>query len=73
MSCARGLKRVGDPAGSSEQDWVRAMGRNPSSISALPHGQRLLQWHSGTWMRQRVAVVFDAQHRFVRITHRYQC
>lgn len=73
MSCASGLRRLGDPTGKTERDWVNAMGRNPSSISALAGGARLLQWQSGTYLRQHVAVMFDAQHVFVKITHRYQC
>lgn len=72
MSCASGLRKLGDPTNTTEMDWVRAMGRNPNSISTMPGNQRLLQWHSGTYIRQRVAVLFSAQHRFVKITHRYQ-
>jgi hypothetical protein len=73
VSCASGLKRLGDPTGTTERDWVQAMKRNPVSISALPRGLRLLQWTSGTWVRQRVTVVFGPDHRFVRIQSRYQC
>lgn len=73
MSVARGLRRVGDPTGMTERDWVDAMRGNPQSISVMPGGGRLLQWSSGSYVRQRIAVLFDAQHMFVRITHRYQC
>lgn len=73
MSVARGLGRLGDPSGKTERDWVEAMGRNPNSISNLANGMRLLQWSSGTYLRQRIAVLFDPQHRYVRVTSRYQC
>lgn len=73
MSCASGLRRLGDPTGKTERDWVDAMNRGPQSITAMPSGGRLLQWHSGTYLRQHVAVLFSAQHVFVKITHRYQC
>lgn len=76
MSVGRGLHRLwkaGGAEGTTEMDWVRAMKSNPQSISELPNGYRLLQWRSGTYQIQRVAVMFDAQHRFVKITHRYQC
>lgn len=73
MNCAKGLQRIGDPSGTTERDWVEAMGRNPVAISTMPGGGRLLQWTSGTYVRRRVAVLFDPAHRFVRITSRYQC
>lgn len=73
MSVSSGLRRLGDPAGTSERDWVTAMRRGPVAISALPGGNRLLQWTSGTYLRQRVVVVFDPWGRFVRIQSRYQC
>lgn len=73
MNVAKGLKRLGEPAGTSEQQWCAAMKSNPQAISAMPRGGRLLQWRSGRYSVQRVAVLFDASHRFVKITHRYQC
>lgn len=73
MSCASGMRRLGDPKGKTERDWVNAMGRNPVAISELAGGMRLLQWRSGTYIRQHVAVLFNAQHVFVKISSRYQC
>lgn len=73
MNIATGLQRLGDPADTSEMDWVNAMKSNPQVISTMPGGARLLQWRSGRYNIQRVAVLFDAQYRFVRITTRYQC
>lgn len=73
MNVAKGLKRLGDPAGTTELQWCQAMGSNPQSIAAMPHGGRLLQWRSGRYSIRRVAVLFDAGHRFVKITNRYQC
>ena len=72
---ARGLYEIdkqGGPAGTTEMDWVRAFGRNPMAINAMPGDQRLLQWRSGTTRIQSVAVLFDQHHRFVKITSRYQ-
>jgi hypothetical protein len=73
MNVAKGLRRLGDPTGTTELQWCDAMKSRPQMISAVPHGGRLLQWRSGRYTIQRVAVLFDAQHRFVRITTRYQC
>jgi hypothetical protein len=73
VNVAKGLRAIGDPVGTTEVEWVRAMGRRPQSISALAQGQRLLQWRSGRYNIQRVAVLFDVNHVFVKITHRYQC
>lgn len=72
---ARGLYNIdqaGGPAGKTEVDFVNAIGRKPVSISEMAAGHRLLQWRFGTRDIQSIAVLFDAQHRFVKITHRYQ-
>lgn len=77
MSVKAGLRRVDaldkPLAETTEMDWVRAMGSNPQSISAMPANQRLLQWRSGTYNIQRVAVMFGPDHKFRKITSRYQC
>ncbi len=73
MSVASGLRRLGDPSGKTERQWIAAMKRGPSAISDLDNGHQLLQWHSGIYVRQHIAVVFDAQHLYVKITHRYRC
>lgn len=71
---ARGLYEIdkqGGPAGTDEQAWVRALGGLPQAISDMPGGMRLLQW-SSLRPSQRVAVLFDSSHYFVKITFRYQ-
>lgn len=71
MSVSDGLQRLGDMAGKSEKDFVDALGRGPHMISELAGGHRLLQWRSGRYNIQAIAVLFDAGHRFVKITSRY--
>lgn len=73
MSVVSGLRRLGNPTGKTERQWIAAMKRGPNAISDLDNGNRLLQWHSGTYLRQHIAVVFDRRHQFVKISHRYQC
>lgn len=73
MNVAKGLKRLGDPAETTERQWCAAMGSNPQAITSMPNGGRLLQWRSGRYAIRRVAVLFDANHQFVKITSRYQC
>lgn len=73
MNVMDGLRRLGDPTGKTEADWVAALKRSPVSISAMPGGMRLLRWRSGRYQIQQVAVLFDANYRFVQITHRYGC
>jgi hypothetical protein len=41
---------------------------DPTSISTLAHGQRLLQWQTGG---QHLAVLFTPDNRFLQITHRH--
>lgn len=65
----RGLARLGDPTGKTEADFVKAIGRNPNTISEMLHGQRLLQWQA---QGEHLAVLFTADHRYARITHRHQ-
>jgi len=72
MSVRTGLQRLGSMQGKTEQDFVKAMGRKPVAIATYANGTRLLQWRSGNWMRQHIAVLFDANHRFSRVTSRYQ-
>jgi hypothetical protein len=73
MNVARGLQRLGDPTGKTERDWAAAMKSNPQAITAMPGGMRLLQWRSGRYQIQRVAVLFTGTGQFVKITTRYQC
>ena len=73
MSVGSGLRRLGDPTGKTERQWIAAMKRSPNEIEDLDDGNRLLLWHSGHYLRQHIAVVFDRQHLFVKIRHRYQC
>lgn len=78
MNCARGLVRLadayeGDLTSTTELIWVAAMHSDPNSISVNADGTRLLQWHSGRYERQHIAVLFDPRSHFVRITHRYRC
>lgn len=77
MNVKTGLQRVDAMAKplaeTTEVDWVNAMGRKPVSIAAMPGNQRLLQWRSGTYVIQRVAVMFGPDHKFRKITSRYQC
>ena len=72
MNLRSGLKRLGDPTGKSEMDFVRALKRKPVAISEMAHGMRLLQWRTGRYQIQSIAVLFDANHRFVKISSRYQ-
>lgn len=72
---ARGLYELdkqGGPVGKTEMDFVRAFSRNPHAITAMPFGQWLLQWRSGRTNIQSVAVLFDPNHVFVKITSRYR-
>ena len=64
-----GLRKLGDPAGRTEQEFVAALGTAPSSISAMAWGQRLLQWQTS---HQHLAVLFGPDYRFLQITHRHQ-
>jgi hypothetical protein len=57
--------------GKSELDFQNALGP-PIAIANLARGMRLLQWRSGAFNIQRIAVLFDANHRFVKISSRYQ-
>lgn len=59
-------------AGKTELEFVAAMRTNPMMITEMAGGLRLLQWQSGTFNIQRIAVVFDAQNRFVKVASRYQ-
>lgn len=68
------LKNLGIMNGRTEADWVKALGHKPVAISALPGNKRLLQFKTGTYKIERIAVVFDAtDHRFVKIASRYGC
>ncbi len=50
-------------------DFVTAFGLQPTTISTLAHGQRLLQWQDSG---QHLAVLFTPDHRFVQIMHRHR-
>lgn len=72
---ARGLYELdkqGGPDGKTEREFETAMGFHPVAITAMPFGQRLLQWRSGRTRIQSIAVLFDQHHRFVKISSRYQ-
>jgi hypothetical protein len=71
MSVRAGLKRLGTMEGKTERDFENALG-HPVMISNMARGLRLIQWRSGSFNIQRIAVVFDAQHRFLKISSRYQ-
>ncbi len=73
MSVGSGLRRLGDPHGKTERQWVTAMRRCPNEVRDLDDGTRLLRWRSGRYLRQHIDVVFDRQHLFVEISNRYQC
>lgn len=70
VSVRAGLARLGDPVGKTERQFQDALGK-PQAISTMAGGLRLLQWQSGTFSRQSIAVVFTAQHVFIRIASRY--
>jgi hypothetical protein len=55
-------------SGRTEVDFVNAIGLQPTSISTIFHGQRLLQWEIAG---QRLVVLFTTDHQFLRITHRH--
>ena len=63
-----GLAGLGDMSGRTEVDFVNAIGLQPTSISTIFHGQRLLQWEIAG---QRLVVLFTSDYQFLRITHRH--
>ena len=63
-----GLAGLGDMSGRTEVDFVNAIGLQPTSISTIFHGQRLLQWEIAG---QRLVVLFTPDYQFLRITHRH--
>jgi len=65
---SNGLAGLGDMSGRSEADFVNAIGLQPTSISTIFHGERLLQWEVAG---QHVVILFTPDHRFLRITHRH--
>ncbi|MEA2579704.1 MAG: hypothetical protein QOE83_596 [Actinomycetota bacterium] len=70
-SVKAGLQKLGSMTGKTEKEFTFALG-NPVAIASLAGGKRLLQWRSGTYMRQHIAVVFDATHHFLKVSSRYQ-
>jgi hypothetical protein len=70
-SLRMGLQRLGPMEGKTEKDFQNALGK-PQMISSIAQGQRFLQWRSGTFLRRSIGVVFDANHRFVKVASRYQ-
>lgn len=72
MNVTRGLRRLGDPTGTTELDWVAAMRRGPRAISTLDNADRLLEWRSGVYQPRHVAVLFNAHGEFLRIAREYQ-
>lgn len=65
-----GVKRLGDPVGTSVQDWQRAMRRNPDALSDNGDGTHALQWQC---TGQHIVVLFGADQRLIGIPHRYHC
>jgi hypothetical protein len=66
------LRKLEPVEDKSERDFVRALGLKPVSISTHADGSRLLRWRhgAGTSSTQSVSVLFDANHRFLRVTNR---
>ena len=58
------LARLGDQAGTTEQDWVKALKRKPTSITDKPGGGRFLHWRLG-WSELDLIVLFDRDHHYV--------
>jgi hypothetical protein len=59
--------KLGNMTGKTSTEIIDAVGQ-PSSISSLGTGKTLLQWQAtGCHM----AVLFDADDKFVKITHQY--
>jgi hypothetical protein len=58
---------LGDMTGRTADEIVAVVGR-PSSISSMAFGQTLLQWQA---IGCHMALLFDADGRFVKITHQY--
>ena len=73
MNIQQGLRKLGDPVGKAEMDFVKAFGGNPMSITDVGLGQRCLQWKTGTFKIQHIAIIFDASHRYLSVSHRYGC
>ena len=69
MSVRAGLKTLGAGGGKYESHFVGALGR-PHSVKTLSSGQRLLEWRSGHFHSQMVAVLFDRDHRYVEVVAR---
>ncbi len=78
MSVKQGLMRLGctrnqdigvSLKGKTAEQFVKALGR-PIAISSLG-ANSLLQWRSGSFNIQSIAVVFDAAGRFVYVSNRY--
>jgi len=61
------FRRLGDMTGLTSVQISMVVGP-PTSISSMANGQTLLQWQAtGCHM----ALLFDAESRFIRITHEY--
>jgi hypothetical protein len=61
------FQRLGDMTGKTSADVI-AMAGSPSSRSSIGNGQTLLQWQATGY---HIAILFDSNGRFVRITHEY--
>jgi hypothetical protein len=57
--------------GKTEHDFELALGA-PVSMASMAHGATLYQWRSGHYNIQSIAVLFDANHRFLKVSSRYQ-
>ncbi len=62
--CER-FKALGDMTGKTVDEIVAGVGP-PTSRSAMPHGQMLLQWQATGY---HVAMMFSAEGRMLGITH----
>jgi len=58
---------LGDMRGKTEDEIIAAVGP-PSSVSSMTFGQSLLQWQATGY---HIALLFDAERRFVKVTHEY--
>ncbi len=58
---------MGNMSGKTSEEIISAVGQ-PTSISSMAHGQRLLQWQAtGCHM----ALLFGADDRMIKITHQH--
>jgi len=61
------FQSLGNMTGMTREDIVAVTGP-PNSCSFLGRGRQLAQWQATGY---HIAILFDAQNRFVKITHEY--